>query len=53
MEFEQKVMEFLKTREWRGGQDMNPVEVDRGVTYVKHDGIRISRESFCQRSRGG
>ena len=35
-------MEFLKTREWRGGQDLNPVEVDRVVTYVKHDGIRIS-----------
>lgn len=42
MEFEQKVLEFLKDREWRGGQDMNPVEVDRGITYVKHDGIRIS-----------
>jgi hypothetical protein len=41
MEFEKGVLQYLKTGHWSGDQMMNPIEVERGVTYVRHDGIRI------------
>lgn len=41
MEFEKSVQQFLKTGHYTGDQKMNPIEVERGVTYVRHDGIRI------------
>lgn len=41
MEFERGILQFLKTGHYPGDQLMNPVEVERGATYVRHDGIRI------------
>lgn len=41
MEFEKGVHQFLKTGHYPGDQTMNPIEVERGVTYVRHDGIRV------------
>lgn len=41
MELEKSVETYLRTGSWTGRADDNPVVIERGVTYVRHNAIRI------------
>ncbi len=41
MELEQKIETYLRTNSWPGDGRYNPVVVEKGVTYVRHNAIRI------------
>lgn len=45
MEFDQSVHAFLRTGSWIFGDVMNPVEIEKGIAYVRHNGIRIGNVS--------
>lgn len=41
MEFESKIETYLRTGSWTGDQRYNPIVVEKGVIYARHNSIRI------------
>lgn len=50
MELDRGVQSYLRTGVWRGRDQENPVVVEKGTTYVRHNGVRIGN---AQDASGG
>lgn len=41
MELDQNLQDYLRTGHWRGPKQDNPIVKEKGLTYVRHNGIRV------------
>ncbi|MES2241884.1 MAG: hypothetical protein V4639_03335 [Pseudomonadota bacterium] len=50
MHLDQYLQDYLRTGHWRGAIRDNPIVLEKGLTYVRHNGLRIGN---AQDAEGG